>query len=98
MSLPLTLRPEAEEDLAEARDWYDGRQDGLGAEFVAEADAAFARATASPTIFQPVYGEVRRVKLTRFPYLVYFRLLADRVEVLAVVHGRRDPAVWQGRV
>ena len=97
MSLPLALRPEAEDDIAEARDWYDGRQAGLGRDFVAEADATLARVEAMPTVFRPVRGDVRRVKLARFPYLVYYRPLVDRIEVLAVVHGRRDPSVWQGR-
>ena len=30
MSHPLIIRPAAEDDLAEARDWYDAQQDGLG--------------------------------------------------------------------
>jgi len=28
---------------------------------------------------------------------VFYRAHADRVEVIAVFHTRRDPAIWQGR-
>jgi hypothetical protein len=41
---------------------------------------------------------VRRTKLPGFPYLTYYRVLSDRVEVIAVLHGSRDPSVWQGRI
>jgi len=34
----------------------------------------------------------------RFPYGIYYRVYADRVEVIAVQHSRRDPADWQSRV
>ncbi len=32
MSLPLIITPEAEEDLAEAKAWYERKRKGLGAE------------------------------------------------------------------
>jgi hypothetical protein len=34
MSMPLIIRPEAEQDMAEARQWYEQRRDGLGNEFL----------------------------------------------------------------
>jgi hypothetical protein len=34
MNLPLSLWPEAENDLAEASDWYEQKKSGLGAEFI----------------------------------------------------------------
>ena len=33
----------------------------------------------------------------RFPYSVYFRVRRNSMVVLAVFHGRRNPAVWQRR-
>jgi hypothetical protein len=36
MSLPVVIRPEAEQDLLSARDWYDQQRFGLGDEFTAE--------------------------------------------------------------
>jgi toxin ParE1/3/4 len=45
-----------------------------------------------------VFIEVRRGKLRRFPYLIYYRVLSDRSEVIAVLHSSRDPKLWQERV
>jgi hypothetical protein len=36
MSWRVVVRPEIEHDLADAADWYDSREDGLGDRFLAE--------------------------------------------------------------
>ena len=40
VSLPLILRPEATQDLQDARDWYEQRQAGLGTTFATRAATA----------------------------------------------------------
>lgn len=50
-----------------------------------------------PELYAPTFQSVRPAKLRRFPYVVYYRVLPDRIEVLAILHGSRDPRVWQGR-
>lgn len=97
MSLPLVLRPEAEADVAAARQWYEQQGPGTGDAFVDALDELLDRIAAMPELYQVVLNGVRRAKVRRFPYLTYYRVLADRVEVIAVLHGRRDPGVWQGR-
>jgi len=44
-----------------------------------------------------VWEDVRAVKLRRFRYVVYYMVLKDRVEVLAVLHGSRDESSWKSR-
>ena len=48
--------------------------------------------------FPKMHGEVRCVRVKRFPYSVFFLPEASRIVVLAVFHARRDPLVWQARV
>jgi plasmid stabilization system protein ParE len=38
-----------------------------------------------------------RARTRRFTYIVYYRALNDRVEVVAVLHGRRDASTWTTR-
>lgn len=98
MSYTLRVRPEAEEDLAEARRWYEGRRAGLGDEFLESAEEVLNRLERMPEIHAVVYKGVRKAVLRRFPYVAYYRIVEEEVEVLAVVHGRRDPSHWQSRV
>ena len=97
MSLPVVLRAEAEAEFDESFDWYDAQRVGLGSEFAAAVQTVFDRIAASPRIHQVVIDDVRKDVVRRFPYSVFYRPHTDRVEVLAVFHNSRDPAVWRGR-
>lgn len=98
MSLPLVVRPEAQADLLAARDWYEQQRPGLGDDFSDAAEELLDRIAATPKLYPATLKDVRRAKLRRFPYVVYYRMLADCVEVLAVLHGSRNPQIWQDRV
>lgn len=80
----------------EARDWYNRQRAGLGEQFVDAVEDLFEQIRADPELYAKAIKSVRRAKLRRFPYVVY-RVLDDRTEVLAVLHGSRDPRVWQRR-
>ncbi len=97
MSLPIVLRPEAQTDLLEARDWYEQQRPGLGEAFLERVDQMFSRIRDMPELYAGVLRDVRRGKLRKFPYVVYYRVLADRIEVIGLLHGSRDPKVWQDR-
>ena len=68
----------------------------LGGEFVTEVERLVERIATNPLAFRRVHGEIRRAVLSRFPYAIYFRPIADVVVILAI-HGRQDPSRWQGR-
>jgi len=91
------IDPEAEVDLAHARQWYDDRRDGLGLEFIEKVEEAFDRIQRMPLVPRIVFKDLRRVLLRRFPYAVFYRSGEHRIVVVAVYHTSRDPAGWQAR-
>ncbi len=97
MSYRVVFRPQAQAELLEARDWYEARQDGLGDEFSAAVENAVAKISDRPLTYPRVHNEIRKFLLHRFPYAVFFELREDEIVVLAVVHGRRHPRIWQSR-
>jgi plasmid stabilization system protein ParE len=97
MSLRVAFRPEAQGDLLQAHDWYE-QQAGLGDAFSDRAEEAIERIQRMPRMYAMVFRDVRRAKIRRFPYLIYYRVQQDRIEVIAVLHGSRDPRLWQQRV
>lgn len=96
MSLPVVLTAEAEADFDAAADWYQEKA-GLGARFTARVREALNRVGQMPEVHAVLQGEVRRAKVATFPYGLDYRVRVDRVEVIAVLHNRRDPSVWKGR-
>ena len=93
----LVVTSAAATDLTAAHDWYEDQSAGLGAEFLRAVDAILAAVQRTPATFPAVRGRTRRALLRRFPYGVFFVEAGDEVVVLAVVHGRRHPRVWQSR-
>jgi plasmid stabilization system protein ParE len=97
MSLPLIITEEAEEDLADAKAWYDRQRQGLGERFVLCVEAALDQIRRAPGAATEVYPGVRRVVVRQFPYGVFYRVDPDQIAVIAVYHSRRDPRGWQAR-
>jgi hypothetical protein len=50
-----------------------------------------------PERFPVVHGRLRRRLLQRFPYGVYFKVYAQTINVVGVIHGHRHPDVWLKR-
>jgi plasmid stabilization system protein ParE len=98
MSLPLVFHPAVQGEIDDAYGWYEQQQAGLGQDFLAALDEVFNRLQQTPEAHQVIYKDLRRALPRRFPYGIYYRVHADRVEAITVQHSRRDPADWQSRV
>ena len=98
MSLPLGVSPAARLDILDAQSWYDQQRTGLGEAFSLAVEKLFDQIAGMPALYAVIEDDVRGAKVPRFSYNVYYRLLADRVEVLAVMHASRDPQAWQSRI
>jgi plasmid stabilization system protein ParE len=57
-------------------------------------EASFTVLEKFPEMFARVHGDVRRVIVSRFPYAVFYKIEADWIVVLAVLHTARDPKSW----
>ena len=93
----LRIRPEAEDDLAEAYGWYRDNAGTIGDEFLIELDRTFDRIEQNPRLYAIVYKQARRALVHRFPYAVFYYLDGETASVLAVTHQAQDPKRWQAR-
>lgn len=90
-------------DILDAADDYEAKLKGLGPKFMSAVDAAIRRIGKSPRLYSaaprtPRGREVRFGLVRRFPYAVYFEVLASEVVILAVVHVRRHRRTWFSRL
>ncbi len=97
MSLPVILRPEAEVDIQGTYDELEQAHAGLGRRFAAQVRRVLERIESMPEMYGVVWQDVRAARLKKFRYVLYYVVFADRVEVLAVMHGSRDSSAWQAR-
>lgn len=97
MKYHIVVRRLAERDLEQAEDWYNEQRPDLGAEFRGAISDLFERLADNPRIYPRVHGDIHRVVLRRFPYLVYFLIDGSKLVILAVLDSRRDPRVHRER-
>ena len=88
----------ARADLMAARAWYSQRERALGARFVAAVAAAAKKLQRFPEITEIVHApSFRRAVILGFPYSLIYRVAAQKIVVIAVVHASRHPDTWKKR-
>ena len=97
MKLPVFFLPAARLELIEAQDWYERQAAGLGPHFGAEVDYQVSRIADNPLQFPEMLPGVRRARLRRLPYGLFFRASPDAIHVIACFHSSRDPVIWRSR-
>jgi plasmid stabilization system protein ParE len=103
----VTLRIEyhelVDDDLEHAWIWYKGQEHGLGDRLLDAIYATVVRASRWPNSGSPVLRDdddeivERKLPANGFPYAVRYRLLDDRLIVMAVHHQHRHPDFGTGR-
>jgi len=100
MTHRVIVRKEAEEDLLEGALWYEGLEDGLGKDFLAEVRAAIERTSENPLLYPSLRSnpDVRRVLTRKFKYRIFYILRPDAIVIFAVLHAARHDKRWIGRI
>jgi plasmid stabilization system protein ParE len=97
VTLPLNFHPAVRGEVDDGYRWYEQRRVGLGQDFLNEVDRVVAEIAANPARYGFADRDIREGLLNRFPFAVYYRVLPNRIRVLAVYHTARDPFGWRSR-
>ncbi len=98
------LAPARREYLQAVRWYRDEVQDrDLGHDFIVKFRQRIERVQQMPRGGALVTGidtplEIRRAKLHRFPFHIFFAVRDEEIVVIAVAHERRRPGYWSDRL
>ena len=91
---PTVFRPEATEDVVRATLYYEVEQIGLGERFTRQIEALVQSIELNPNIgsqrFQHVLPAARVRHVAQFPYLIFYVELAHVIDIIRILHVRRD--------
>jgi plasmid stabilization system protein ParE len=92
--------PIAEAELVEAWKWYGTKSPGLDWKFWDAVSATLNKVAKYPTRFTLVKNQIRVAIVKRFPYKIvyYINDAMQRIEVLAVIHVKRNPDLLKKRL
>ena len=94
------FHPEARKEFYDASHWYEDRSIFAGDRFVKSVRAAVEAIMADPLRHQPVGDGVRVFRLKKYPIRLYYSFdgSAEVIRIYAVMHEKRRPDYWRGRV
>ncbi|MGI8981557.1 MAG: type II toxin-antitoxin system RelE/ParE family toxin [Pirellulaceae bacterium] len=95
--LPIDLLPGARRDFDESFDWYAERSALTARRFADAVEAALEKVAAAPTQFTSADGVHRECPVKKFPFRIVYRLVDNRVLVVAIAHAKRRPGYWRNR-
>jgi plasmid stabilization system protein ParE len=101
MSYTIRFSQLASDDLTKILGWYKEQNvEGLHKQFIEAISKVLRRLENSPQSNVVVHKNVRQALLKKFPYKILYTFDNAIVEVLiiAVIHQKRDPKIWKGRV
>jgi plasmid stabilization system protein ParE len=102
MTWRVVVRPEIEQDLASAADWYDDHEQGLGDRFIREVLQVFEALAANPLLNSRKHPRknIRWRYPDHFPYRVIYEVLDSQqcVIIAAVIHAARHDRHWKRRI
>ena len=91
--LPVKATPIADAQIQKAASWWLANRDKAPDAFKEELQRGFALISQRPEVGAKATNVklkgVRRIQLSRIRYFLYYRVQADRVEVLALWHSSR---------
>ena len=82
MNCKILFTPSAEEDLQNAFTWYENESPGLGWEFRNEIALCTEKITNHTVSYQIYIGEIHKIAVARFPYIIYYRTNDLKEEIL----------------
>ncbi len=98
MRYSVTIRSDAQRDIASVALWYERQQPGIGNCFLVCVDAALEAVKRSPLGYRKSHGEFRRILVRKFLVGIFYLIHREQVVVAAVIDLRRNPAAIEERL
>ena len=95
--IPFEFHPDALREADASASFYKSKQAGLEKRFLAALEDAITRIRINPLIYHKMEANIRKCRLTRFPYGLVYRVTDDCIEIIAVMHLRQSPGFWKDR-
>ena len=92
------FHPEAEVEFAEAIEYYEKKESGLGYDFAVEVYSAIERTMAFPKAWPVIEEDIRRSLIRRFPYGILYSEEKEGICIMALMHLHKNPEYWKHRI
>lgn len=83
-------------EIDEAIKWYANQGPELPERILSELQDAVEKLTPFPDAFHMVVDPYRRIRLSKFPYALFFRVDPAEIVIVGFFHQHSDQTKWRG--
>jgi len=94
----VVFHPAADAEFIEALSYYTSIEHSLGERYYSEMERLITEIQSHPKTFRQFDPPARRHFSSWFPYGIIYMEQSDRLWIVAVMHMKRAPGYWKGRV
>jgi len=93
MAFAYKLHTKALLEYADAYEWYEHEQKGLGERFIDTVDKRVAQICANPEHYSFAHGNYRQASVQGFPFTIVYKFFPERqfVHISSIHHNSRSP-------
>lgn len=95
--ISINFHPQAEAEFIAAAKYYESQQKNLGQRFISSVEAGVARINSNPRLFPAIAQDIRQCLTRTFPFGIVFRDTGEQLEIIAIMHLKREPGYWKKR-
>ncbi len=81
MRYQILILPCVEDDIEDAYNWYEEKQNGLGELFLKDLIIYYVRIQKDPEIFNKVTAHFCQARSRRFPYVIIYEILTTEIYI-----------------
>lgn len=78
-------------ELQEVTIYYESKQKDLGLKFITSWEIAMQHIGQAPLLYQKKQKSLRTIRLTRFPYILVFEIIKQKIYIYRMIHAQRQP-------
>ncbi len=90
----LDFHAKALADIEQAEAYYRDKLPALGLRFISDLEQTLIRVQTQPMLFRSVMPAIRKCRFKHFPYALLYRVKSQQIQIMAVIHLRKDPNDW----
>jgi hypothetical protein len=97
MNYEIIFVEEANQEVIEGYKWYEKQQPGLGELFLIEVEKHLNIIRKNPRLYAIKYNNKRAAILRRFPYIIAYEQIEEKIVVYAVFNTNQNPRKLKDR-
>lgn len=98
MAFKIIIKPIVIDDTTDIVSYYDKESQLLGKRFYNQYLQSISKIETTPFAFSYVKSPVRRCKISKFPYKIYYSINSDTILILGVAHAKISNAFVRRRL